>query len=109
MFVLQEKVRELQIEVSSKNSEIAVAKREIEELNRNTVSLFSLEALNVISVNDAITNQLFPLEGHISECRRRCQRALCNLCILATGVQPGAVVLCRILSIFKFSDLLTQT
>lgn len=42
IFVLQEKIRELQIEVSSKSSEIVVAKREIEELNRNTVGLSPL-------------------------------------------------------------------
>ena len=45
IFVLQEKIRELQIEVSTKSSEIIVAKREIEELNRNTVSIMKLDIL----------------------------------------------------------------
>ncbi|KAK6046753.1 hypothetical protein COOONC_15742 [Cooperia oncophora] len=37
VFLAQEKVRELQVELSAKNSEIASAKRGIEELSRNSV------------------------------------------------------------------------
>ncbi|KIH50632.1 hypothetical protein ANCDUO_19287, partial [Ancylostoma duodenale] len=35
VFLVQEKVRELQVEIAAKNSEISAAKRGIEELNRN--------------------------------------------------------------------------
>ncbi|KAK6758259.1 hypothetical protein RB195_015838 [Necator americanus] len=38
VFLVQEKVRELQVEIAAKNSEIATAKRGIEELNRNATA-----------------------------------------------------------------------
>ncbi|PAV64416.1 hypothetical protein WR25_02957 isoform C [Diploscapter pachys] len=61
VFLLQERVRELQIEVSTKNGEIMTARREIEELHRNSttaaVSNTELARLQVLVRNSQVQEE----------------------------------------------------